>query len=224
MVEVLRGFRGLNPLSFTDFWFVEVSGGFWAWFQWTLRSRQVVWMILLRMFFVFEGLWWKFFGALEAWIYRASPICGLLSFLEAFELDSSDLWDLGRWFGWFLFECSSYSKLSSWSSWRLQSLVPTKLLDFLILIFSSSSTSVLLKCLRKASIYRSLGVGERHAAKSDWWHMSHPDWSAYVITYLCEDCLCHHLHERGCLCHRLHVRWCMIGFCMTLGKFPLAFE
>ena len=111
MVEVLRGFRGLNPLSFTDFWFVEVSGGFWAWFQWTLRSRQVVWMILLRMFFVFEGLWWKFFGALEAWIYRASPICGLLSFLEAFELDSSDLWDLGRWFGWFLFECSSYSKL-----------------------------------------------------------------------------------------------------------------
>ena len=68
-------------------------------------------MILFRMFFVFEGLWWKFFSALEAWIRRASPICGLLRFLEAFELDSSDLWDLGRWFGWFLFECSSYSKL-----------------------------------------------------------------------------------------------------------------
>ena len=91
VVEVLRGFRGLNPLSFTDLWFVEVSRGFWAWFQWTLRSRQVVWMILLRMFFVFEGLWWKFFGALEAWIRRASPICGLLRVLEAFELDSSDL-------------------------------------------------------------------------------------------------------------------------------------
>ena len=68
-------------------------------------------MILLRMFFVFEGLWRKFFEALEAWIRKTSPICGLLRFLEAFELDSSDLWDLGRWFGWFLFECSSYSKL-----------------------------------------------------------------------------------------------------------------
>ena len=68
-------------------------------------------MILLRMFFVFEGLWRKFFETFEAWICRASPICGLLRFLEAFELDSSNLWDLGRWFGWFLFECSSYSKL-----------------------------------------------------------------------------------------------------------------
>ena len=57
VVEVLQSFRGLNPLNFTDLWFVEVSGGFWAWFQWTLRSRQVVWMILLWMFFVFEGLW-----------------------------------------------------------------------------------------------------------------------------------------------------------------------
>ena len=68
-------------------------------------------MILLRIFFVFEGLWRKFFEALEAWIRKTSPICGLLRFLKAFELDSSDLWDLGRWFGWFLFECSSYSKL-----------------------------------------------------------------------------------------------------------------
>ena len=44
-------------------------------------------MILLRMFFVFEDLWWKFFGALEAWIRRASLICDLLMF--------SDLW---AWF------------------------------------------------------------------------------------------------------------------------------
>ena len=28
--------------------------------------------------------------------------------------------------------------------------------------------SLLLKCLRKASIYRNLGVGEQHVAKSDW--------------------------------------------------------
>ena len=62
-----------------------------------------------------------------------------------------------------------------------------------------------LKCLRKASIYRSLGVGERHMAESDWRHMSQPDWFAYVIAYTCEDCLCYHLHVRGCLCHLLHV-------------------
>ena len=40
MVEVPWGFRGLNPWNFTDLWLFEVSGGFWAWFQWTLRSRQ----------------------------------------------------------------------------------------------------------------------------------------------------------------------------------------
>ena len=154
----------------------EVSRGFWAWFQWTLRSRQVVWMILFRMFFVFEGLWWKFFGALEAWIHRVSPICGLLRFLESFELDSSELWDLEIWFGWFLFECSLDSKVkvlevfrgfkawfqqSFWTSqsWCLSSLSLAFLLD-------------LLKCLRKASIYRSLGVGKRHMAESNWWHMS----------------------------------------------------
>ena len=97
--------------AFTNLWFVEVSGSFWAWFQWTLRSRNMIWMIPLRMFFVFEGLWWKFFGTLEAWIRKALLICSLLRFLEAFELDSSDLWDLGRWFRWFLFECSSFSKL-----------------------------------------------------------------------------------------------------------------
>ena len=90
VVEVLQGFRGLNPLSFTNLWFVEVSKDFWAWFQWPLTSRNMIWMIHLRMFFVFEGLWWKFFGALEAWIRRASPICGLLRFLKAFKLDSND--------------------------------------------------------------------------------------------------------------------------------------
>ena len=68
-------------------------------------------LCVLRAFSIFKGLWWKFFGALEAWIRRASLIYGLLRFLEAFELDSSELWDLGRWFGWFLFECSSYSKV-----------------------------------------------------------------------------------------------------------------
>ena len=64
-----------------------------------------------RILLLFEGLRWKFFSVLEAWIHRVSLICGLLRILEAFELDSSELWDLGRWFGWFLFECSSYSKV-----------------------------------------------------------------------------------------------------------------
>ena len=187
-------------------------------------------MILLRMFFVFEGLWRKFFGALEAWICRASPICGLLRFMEAFELDSSDLWDLGRWFGWFLFECSLYLKLklleaSKLGSNRASGLLNLDLLQLFRLSPSSGSFPAFLKCLKKSSIYRSLGVGERHVAEFDWWHMSQPDWSAYVIAYTrWMDYLCHRLHVRGCLYHCLHVHWCVIGFCMTLSKFPLAFE
>ena len=53
-------------------------------------------LCVLHAFFLFEGLWWKFFNALEAWIHRALLICGLLRFMEAFELDSSELWDLGK--------------------------------------------------------------------------------------------------------------------------------
>ena len=76
---------------------------------------------VLHLFFVFEGLWWKLFRALEAWIRRASLIYCFLKSMEAFELDSSELWDLGRWF---LFECSLYSKVwgeSSLRIWRLES-------------------------------------------------------------------------------------------------------
>ena len=109
----------------------EVSGGFWAWFQRTLRSRNMIWMIYLWMLFGFEGLWWKFFTALEAWIRRVSPICGLLRFLEAFELDSNDLWDLGRWFGYmislqmfFVFKVEVLEVLGgfkAWFQWPLRS-------------------------------------------------------------------------------------------------------
>ena len=156
-------------------------------------------MILLRMFFVFEGLWRKFFGALKAWIRRASLICDLLRFLEAFGLDSSELWDLGRQFGWSCFECSSISGLKFLKALRLDSckafvlMNPSSLLlallqlqPLLSLSLSLASPSPLLTCLRKASIYWSLGVGERHVAESNWWHMSQPDWSAYVIAYTCE--------------------------------------
>ena len=48
-------------------------------------------LCVLRMLFVFKGLWWKFFKDLEAWIYRASPINDFLKLLEAFEFDSNEL-------------------------------------------------------------------------------------------------------------------------------------
>ena len=79
-----------------------------------------------------------------------------------------------------------------WSSWRLWGLILVKLLYLWIPLvsfypfFSFSLSLASLKCLRKASIYRSLGVGERHMAESNWWHMSQTDWSAYVIAYTCE--------------------------------------
>ena len=68
VVEVLWGFRGLNPWSFTDLWLFEVSRGFWAWFQWTLRSRQIIWMILLWMFFDFE---FEVLEGFEAWFLQS---------------------------------------------------------------------------------------------------------------------------------------------------------
>ena len=54
VVEIIRGFGGLNPQSFTNLWFLEISWDFWAWFQWTLRPGKMIWMILFRMFFVFK--------------------------------------------------------------------------------------------------------------------------------------------------------------------------
>ena len=93
-----------------DLW-DRITMNLWLWACWKFFVLHVH-----HVFFVFEDLWWKFFGPLEAWIRRASPICGLLRFLEAFELDSSELWDLGRWFGWFLFEFSLYSKVCGGSS------------------------------------------------------------------------------------------------------------
>ena len=47
---------------------------FWRLLSLILVNFEMIWIIPLRMFFVFEGLWWKFFGALEAWILRASLI------------------------------------------------------------------------------------------------------------------------------------------------------
>ena len=107
---------------------------------------------------------------MEAWIRRVSPICGLLRFLEAFELDSNNLWDLGRWFGWFLFECSLYSKLKFLKFLEASKLGSNKvsgLLDLdLLQLFSFSPSLASLKCLRKASIYRSLGW-----VSDTWWSL-----------------------------------------------------
>ena len=71
VVEILRGFRGLNPLNFTNLWFVEVSRGFWVWFQWTLRFRNMIWMIPLRMFFVFEVEVLEVLGGFKAWFQQS---------------------------------------------------------------------------------------------------------------------------------------------------------
>ena len=54
----------------------------------------------------------------------------------------------------FVFEVEVLEVLGGFKAWFQQS-------------FWTSQSSPL-KCLRKASIYRSLGVGERHVAESNW--------------------------------------------------------
>ena len=172
--------------AFTNLWFVEVFGGFWAWFQWPLRSRKMIWIISLRMFFVFE-----------------------VEVLEVLE-------------GLILVELLCF--------WILVSFQPFFSFSLSLAFFQLQPLPSLLKCLRKASIYRSLGVGERHVAKSNWWHMSQPDWSAYVIAYTCEaTCVIAYTCEAACViaytceavCVIAYTCWGVIGSCMTLGKFLL---
>ena len=105
-------------IGFVVMWLKNGSKIFGTELQWIFGSKLVGNPLFFKffMFFVFKGLWWKFFRALEAWIRRASLICSLLRFLVAFEFDSNDLWDLRIWFGWFLFECSLYLKVCDGSS------------------------------------------------------------------------------------------------------------
>ena len=44
------------------------------------------------------------------------------------------------------------------------------------------------KCLRKASIYKSLEVGEQHVTESDWFTyvIAYTCWAACVIAYMCK--------------------------------------
>ena len=179
-------------------------------------------MILLQMFFVFKGSWWKFFGALEAWIRRALPICGLLRFLETFELDSNDLWDLGRWFGWYLFECSLYSKLKFLKALRVDSCRAFLLLNLGLFLALLQPFRISLKCLRKAPIYRSFGGG--------WATRGGVRFVTHVTTWLV--CLCHRLHALDCLLTRarllvssltraevwLALAWHLANFCWFLSS------
>ena len=80
----------------------------------------MIWMISLRMFFIFEVEVLEVLGSFKAWFQQ------------------------------------SFWTSQSGSSLALQ------LQPFLSLSLAS------LKCLRKASIYRSLEVGERHVAESNW--------------------------------------------------------
>ena len=92
-----------------------------------LRLGRMIWMNVLQMFFVFEDLYWKFFRALEAWICKVSLICSLSVFIEAFELDFNEFWDLEGWLECFDFKCSLYLKvevldvLGGFGAWFQQS-------------------------------------------------------------------------------------------------------
>ena len=88
VVEILQGFVGLNLQRFTNLWFLEVSEGLWAWFQWTLRSRKMIGMILFRMFFVFEVEVLKVPRGFRAW------------FQQSFYATKSSLMLLEVWMCW----------------------------------------------------------------------------------------------------------------------------
>ena len=58
----------------------------WACLEILCSSRSLCVLCVLRSFFLFEGWWWKLFGVLEAWIHRASLICGLWGFWRLLSL------------------------------------------------------------------------------------------------------------------------------------------
>ena len=79
------------------------------------------------------------------------------------------------------------------------------------------------KCLRKASIFRSLRVVEWHVTKFDWWHMSQSEWSFQIFsprTWL--DCLCHcqHLSKYDWLLQvfMLLFQWHLENFYLSLNS------
>ena len=83
------------------------------------------------MFFIFEGLWWKFFGALEAWIHRASLICDLLMFSDTLSLIPTNFRILVDGLD---DSASNVLRFWGWSSWRLWGLILVELFHFWILV------------------------------------------------------------------------------------------
>ena len=110
-------------------------------------------------------------------------------------------WDLGRWFEWFLFECSSYSKLKFLKfleASKLGSNRASRLLNLDLLQLFSFSPSL-------ASFWNVLGrllfigVWGGWATRGGVWLVTHV--TAWLVL------LCHRLHARGLLVSSLtHVR------------------
>ena len=112
-----------------------------------------------------------------------------------------------------------------------------------VLVSSKISSKMCLgvwKCFRKASIYMSLEVGERHVAEFDWWHISQPDWRSFktfpprhMVSFNWPKCLnfqgdiCQHpigLLMSLLTCVNVWLTFCMLFYVfilMTLGKFLL---
>ena len=116
----------------------------------------------LHMFLIFN------FAPLDLFLFWG--VVNQVFFVYGIVLDST------RFLNWRCSSISSVLRSRGWSFWRLWDLILAEL--FLIL-----NPFFFFKCLRKTSIYRSLGVGERYMAEFDCWHMSQPDWSAYIIPY-----------------------------------------
>ena len=86
----------------------------------------------------------------------------------------------------------------------------------------SLALALFLKCLRKASIYKSLGMGEQHVAESNWWHMPQPDWSAYVTAYTrWIACVIAYTCEAACVIAYTH--WCVIWFLHNTWQISIGF-
>ena len=123
----------------------------------------------------------------------------------------------------FVFEVEVLEVVGGFKAWFQQSFwtsqswcLPSSSQDFFKIPLA------LLKCLRKASIYRSLGVGERHMAESNWWHMSQPDWSAYVITYTrWIACVITYTCEAAYVI--AYTRWCVIWFLHDIWQISVGF-
>ena len=73
-----------------DLW-NRITMNFWLWACLEILCSSHSFCVLhvlfvLQALFLSEGLWWKFFGVLKAWIHRVSLICGLWGFWRLLSL------------------------------------------------------------------------------------------------------------------------------------------